>query len=34
MESTPLPSLPLDEWEDSKNTLHHYLQIIGKIRMS
>ena len=34
MESKPLPSLPLDEWEDSKNTLHLYMQIIGKIRMS
>ena len=34
MESRSLPGLPLDEWENSKNTLHLYLQIIGKIRMS
>lgn len=34
MESKSLPSLPLDEWEESKNTLHLYLQIVGKIRMS
>lgn len=30
----PLPALPLDEWEDTKNTLHLYLQIVGKIRMA
>lgn len=29
-----LPSLPLDEWEQSKMTLHLYLQIAGKIRMA
>jgi hypothetical protein len=29
-----LPNLRVDEWEDSKNTLHLYLQIIGKIRMA
>ncbi|MBD3402684.1 hypothetical protein GF420_07295 [candidate division GN15 bacterium] len=29
-----LPSLPLEEWEDSKITLHLYLQIIGKIRLA
>ena len=34
MESKSLPSLPLDEWEASKNTLHLYLQIVGKIRMT
>lgn len=28
-----LPPLPLDEWEDSKDTLHRLAQIIGKIRM-
>lgn len=28
-----LPPLPLDEWEPTKNTLHLYLQIIGKVRL-
>ncbi len=28
-----LPSLPLTEWEETKNTLHLYLQIAGKIRL-
>lgn len=27
------PSLPLEEWEDTKNTLHLFLQIVGKIRL-
>ena len=27
------PPLPLDEWEDSKETLHRYVQIAGKIRL-
>lgn len=26
--------LPIDEWEDTKNTLHLYLQIVGKVRMA
>jgi hypothetical protein len=30
----PLPSLPLDEWEESKLTLHLFLQIVGKIRLA
>src|SRR5579872_2888825 len=29
-----LQPLPLAEWEDTKNTLHRYLQIVGKIRMA
>ena len=29
-----LQSLPLAEWEQTKMTLHLYLQIVGKIRMS
>lgn len=28
------PPLPIDEWEGTKNTLHLYLQIVGKIRLS
>jgi hypothetical protein len=28
-----LPLLPLDEWEETKNTLHLFLQVIGKIRL-
>lgn len=34
MGSKTLPSLPLDAWEASKNTLHLYMQIVGKIRMA
>jgi hypothetical protein len=29
-----LPELPLDAWENSKMTLHLYLQIVGKIRLT
>jgi hypothetical protein len=28
-----LPLLPLKEWEDTKETLHRYCQIAGKVRM-
>ena len=28
-----LPPLPLEEWEDTKGTLHRYCQTVGKIRM-
>jgi hypothetical protein len=28
-----LPALPLEEWEDTKETLHRYCQVVGKIRM-
>jgi len=28
------PSLPLDEWRPTKNTLHLFLQIVGKIRLT
>lgn len=27
------PSLPLEEWEDTKETLHRYAQIVGKVRL-
>jgi len=29
-----LPELPLGEWEATKNTLHLWLQIVGKVRMA
>ena len=29
-----LPALPLDEWEGTKNTLHLWAQIVGKVRMA
>ncbi len=29
-----LPALPLDSWENTKITLHLYLQIIGKIKLA
>jgi hypothetical protein len=28
------PPLPLEEWEDTKNTLHRFAQIVGKIRLA
>lgn len=28
------PALPLEEWIDTKETLHRYVQIVGKLRMS
>jgi len=28
-----LPPLPLDDWEGTKETLHRYCQIAGKVRM-
>jgi len=28
------PLLPLSEWKETKNTLHLYLQIVGKIRLA
>lgn len=27
------PPLPIEEWEDTKNTLHLFMQIVGKIRL-
>jgi hypothetical protein len=27
------PPLPLEEWEETKNTLHLFLQIVGKVRL-
>jgi Family of unknown function (DUF5996) len=32
--SPPLPALPLEEWEETKETLHLWVQIVGKIRMA
>ena len=29
-----LPQLPLDAWEDSKETLHRYAQVVGKVRLA
>jgi uncharacterized protein DUF5996 len=31
---TALPSLPLEEWEPTKTTLHLWIQIVGKIRLA
>ncbi len=28
-----LPSLPLEDWESTKETLHRYAQIVGKVRL-
>lgn len=29
-----LPPLPLDAWEDTKETLHRYAQVVGKVRLA
>ena len=29
-----LPALPLEEWEATKNTLHLWVQIVGKVKMA
>jgi len=29
-----LPALPLEEWEPTKNTLHLWVQIVGKVKMA
>ena len=29
-----LPPLPLGAWEDTKETLHRYAQVVGKIRLA
>jgi len=28
------PALPYDEWRDTRNTLHMYVQVIGKLRLA
>ena len=28
------PALPLEEWEDTKETLHRFAQIVGKVRLA
>ena len=33
MKIDTLPALPLNEWEDTKTTLHMWTQIVGKIRL-
>ncbi len=32
--NTAFPPLPLQEWQDTKDTLHLYVQIVGKIRLA
>jgi hypothetical protein len=34
MESQPWPELPLDAWADTYATLHRWLQIVGKVRLT
>ena len=31
---TALPRLVVDDWEETKNTLHLFMQVVGKIRLS
>ena len=31
--SIALPPLPLEEWKDTKESLHRYVQIVGKVRL-
>lgn len=28
------PALPLEEWEQTKDTLHPYSQVVGKVRLA
>ena len=28
------PSLPLEEWQETKDTLHMWTQVVGKIRLA
>ncbi|HWW62753.1 MAG TPA: DUF5996 family protein, partial [Thermoanaerobaculia bacterium] len=28
------PALPLEEWLDTRNTLHRWTQVVGKIRLA
>ena len=30
----PFPAVPLAEWQDTKNTIHRFLQVVGKIRLA
>ena len=32
--ATALPELPLESWETTKDTLHLWTQIVGKVRMA
>jgi len=32
--NTLFPSLPIEEWEETKHTLHLFFQIVGKIRLT
>lgn len=34
MTGSTFPEMPLDGWRDTKNTLHLYLQIVGKVRLA
>lgn len=34
MQNRALPALPLRDWDDTQHTLHLFIQIVGKIRMS
>jgi hypothetical protein len=31
---TPLPSLPLESWAATKDTLHLWIQVVGKIKLA
>ncbi|MFE7772683.1 DUF5996 family protein [Streptomyces sp. NPDC057445] len=30
----PFPTMPLDQWRDTKETLHRFTQVVGKIRLA
>jgi hypothetical protein len=34
MTTNPWPALPLAEWKDTYETLHRWIQIVGKIRLA
>ncbi len=33
-QNTLFPPLPIEEWEGTKNTLHLFFQIVGKVRLT
>jgi hypothetical protein len=34
MSAAPLPALPYEEWQPTRDTLHMYTQVIGKLRLA
>jgi hypothetical protein len=30
----PWPALPLEQWQDTRDTLHLWTQVVGKVRLA